>query len=278
MTPLIMSSAAAAAAPSYLVNHDPIFLYGGAGAEPSVLAKTCESYKEQLGGDAARLITVDSSYLIRELGSNISGIIIPGGNASSIYSALGIAGVNKVREFVMEKKGFYIGHCAGCYISGPYTCRLTKWLAPLADEGRHFNFSPNHLSGPAINIYKHDNMLSEKTAGVASITFGFKDTHKRCSVFWNGGGKYQRLNHNEHLAIAQYGIEGEFAYAGYATLPTNKTGPMVFCNVHPEVQLQQDEVQHWCPSASVEERTQLVADIPLQKEFVAGICKYVKMI
>jgi len=277
MTPLVTSSAAAAAAPSYLITSGPIFLYGGAGADPSILAKTCESYKEQLGAEAARLITVDSSYLMRDLDSKISGIIIPGGNASYIYSALGTAGVNKVKEFVMEKKGFYIGHCAGCYISGPYTYKLAGWVRPATDAGKHFNFSPNHLSGPAINTGKHS-MLSAKTASVASITFSFKNSYKKCSVFWNGGGKYQNLNPNEHLAVAQYGITGDFAYAGYATLPKNKTGPMVFCNVHPEVQLQQDEVQQWCPSASAEEQAQLVVDLPLQKEFVAGICKHVGMI
>jgi len=249
---------------------DSIFLLQGKGVEKSYFDKTEQSFKHFLGKESGRLITIDASYVIRDLkkfGKNLS---IPGGNAFQLGTSLTQAGLDAIRDFVDEGRSF-IGFCAPCYLVGPSKFCCSEKGALELNYG--LNLSRYSLFGPAVKL-GGEGMVSNHTGRAVSVRYG-DCLQKTCDVFWNGGGAYFYVDSYASVELVRYEEPETRRIAAYCAY--GRGGSTVLCNVHPEVQLDEEEALVWCPGITPERRAALVAGKPAQQEMFAELCRYAQL-
>lgn len=247
-----------------------IFLLKGKGVEECYFHKTEQSFKTFLGKDAGRLTTVDVSYVVRDLSRFGKNLTIPGGNASLLAGFLNQTGKDAISKFVHEG-GSFIGFCSPCYMVGPSVFYLSKDEPYLTNHG--INFSKSYLTGPAIELGAIER-LSQHTARAVSVKYG-DSLQKKCDVLWNGGGAYHFVDPYTNVVLTRYNEPETQKIAAYCAY--GKGGPAVLCNVHPEVQLDEEEALVWCPGMNAEKRAALVASKSAQQELFAEICRYASL-
>lgn len=276
----------AAALPSISPRHSQqgegrqIFILQGKGVEPACFSKTEQSLKQFLGRtEEGRVITVDASYIVRDFRKMGKGatLSIPGGHAVALYNSLKMPGAEVIKQFV-EQGGSCLFFCSPCYMSGKSEYCHTKEKKYQMDF--EFNVSPYFLSGPALEI-DAKKVLGVETARAASVTFG-ENLDKECRVFWNGGGYYPGVSGylGDAVEVARYSsvLWGPGKSNGAAIcVQLPNSGPVVLCNVHPEIHLNADEVKEWCPSISLEEQEALLKDAPLQKDLFEELCRLAQL-
>lgn len=253
-----------------------IFLYNGAGADSYCVEKAKTSFTEYLGlEEAPRLILADSSYIVRDLSPSGKAVVFTGGNAHFIQNNFKEEGIRSLSKAILHDGCTYIGFCSGSYLAGRFSYHSeTRSIT----RNYELNFIESLYKGPAFPLGKDAEHLGTKTAKASQISFGSTPS-KTCHVFWNGGGAYESYNPENVIKVASY-TEPEFQRFGniVALCDLHKGRGKVICtSVHPEIQLDHDEVQGWCPEITEEKRELLVNDAPLQKEFLAEICNLVDL-
>lgn len=253
-----------------------IFLYNGRGADSYCVEKAKISFSEYLGEEhAPRLITADSSYIVRDLSRSGKAVIFSGGNANQIAISFKNEGIKSLSEAILNHGRTFIGLCSGSYLAGRFTYHVENTNL-TGDYG--LNLIDLYHEGPAFDLGKDARNLRSNTSKAAKINFG-PAFAKTCHVYWNGGGAYASCDPERMIQIASYeeaSFERYGSVAGLCNL--NKGRGKVICTpLHPEIQLNSDEVQSWCPLMTEEEREHLVQDVPLQKEFLAEICNLVDL-
>lgn len=253
-----------------------IFLYNGPGADPYCVEKAKTSFKDYLGREQApRLIAVDSSYIVRDLSRSGKAVIFTGGNAHVIRKDFNIKGIQSLSEAILNHGRTYIGFCSGSYLAGPFIYHFeTRDLT----QNYGLNLIDLQHEGPAFLLGKDAENLGAHTSKAANVNFG-STLSKTCHVYWNGGGSYESYNPTSIIKFASY-EEPEFqkygAIAGLCDISKGR-GKVICTPLHPEIQLDRDEVESWCPLMTESERELLVTDVPLQQEFLAEICNLVDL-
>ena len=245
-----------------------IYLYAGQGTDPFCVQKTIESFNAYLGTPNPQLIPInDPSYITdREWFKSVKAVVIPGGNAAIIRLALGEGG-EKIHEFV-NQGGSYVGFCAGTYLA---TSFLYKYSRDIPHELFSYNLiTPRiaSLRGPLFSEFDATGRqvpYSEKTGRVVPLEGDAGENEYY--VYWNGGGCFERSDPMVQTPLASYhGREGYAAVADY-----HKKGAVVLSNVHPEICLNESELQGM-PRITEEERKSYLASLPQQKKLFNDLC------
>lgn len=253
-----------------------IFLYNGQGANPYCVQKAIASFHEYLGSEEApRLIAADSSYIVRDLSRLGKAVIFTGGNAHTTRSDFKLEGIQSLSEAILNHECTFIGFCCGAYLAGRSFYHYENKCLKM-DLG--LNLIHYQHEGPAFSLGKDAENLGSKTSKIAKVNFGPYCANTSCHVYWNGGGAYESYHPLNAIQFASY-EEAEFkTYGSIAGLYVTKGRGKVICtSVHPEIQLDRDEVQLWCPLMTENETELLVKDVPLQKEFLAEICNLAEL-
>ncbi len=261
---------------SFLNHSGYIFLYNGQGANPYCVEKAKSSFLEYLGQEnAPRLIAVDSSYIVRDLSSSGKAVVFTGGNACSIYDDFKVAGIKSLSEAILNHGRTYIGFCSGNYLAGQF---IYHYDHECLTSNYGLNLIDLQYIGPAFPLEKEAKHLGVNTSKAAKINFG-PDPLKTCYVYWNGGGSYEFYDPLSTIKVASYAEQEFNRFGNIAGLcDLNKGHGKVICtSIHPEIQLDSNEVQLWGPLMTENEKEQLVNDAPLQKECLAEICNLVDL-
>lgn len=187
---------------------------------------------------------VNSTYLITNSWENKTIVLIMGGGVCSKWDQqLGEIGIQKIRNYIVEKGGNYIGFCAGAY----FACAETNFQLinqPLIHKKRSLSLFDGRAIGPIIPT---NNYRSLSSAIVARVSFETKELSQSGSLYYQGGcffdihqdseqtkiiARYQHLTPQLPAAIQctagkgkafLCGLHPEFSWSGNLKMGSNRT-------------------------------------------------------
>ncbi|NVM56023.1 MAG: hypothetical protein HWN66_20160 [Candidatus Helarchaeota archaeon] len=166
-----------------------IALYKGPGAE---LAKDVEIVlqKNRIAHQMINASDVQNGIL-----ENFELLIMPGGYTARYIPGLRRKGCEAIQNFLIEKKGYYLGICAGAYIAGMPELEISKSIMvrksgifncdikicdlshPIFKGLREFTILVYYQNGPHIHPHKDEKSLALYVDGTSSIIENTNNIH-----------------------------------------------------------------------------------------------------
>lgn len=159
-----------------------ILIYKDKGVEENSLVNTVKFFKERIDTSFYNITYVKSNELIeKDWGKNTKLLVIPGGADVQYDRALRGIGCHKIRRFVAEQGGKFLGICAGAYF-GSRRVEFALGTELEVAENRELGFFEGKTVGPILKEYVYN---SEKGSCAADILF--KPLGIRFFSYYNGG-------------------------------------------------------------------------------------------
>lgn len=156
-----------------------IVVYVDQGVSGKTLFHTVKSLQQETKAPLKRL---DAAALCStEWEKETALLVIPGGNDVYYDSLLKEEGNNKIRSFVEENGGGYLGLCAGAYFAAR-KIEFEKGAHQQICAERSLGFYPGVARGSAYGVGKYV-PDSDKGAQVAQLSWN----GERCMTYFNGG-------------------------------------------------------------------------------------------
>eukprot|EP00833_Pecoramyces_ruminatium_P012194 jgi/Orpsp1_1/1186226/evm.model.d7180000049065.1 len=176
-----------------------VLVYSGEGTSPNCVDYTIYTLKQFLS-DNYDIIKVDEKILITQYWEDSTKLIVfPGGRDLPYVNKLGNKGMERIRNYVNEKGGKYLGICAGAYF-GSSSIEFEMNRPDYKVEGqRELRFFKGIAKGSAISSFYYG---SEKGALAPKIFLPFMN--KYVNIYFNGGCFFdidESKNISEHLNI-----------------------------------------------------------------------------
>lgn len=200
---------------------DYICIYSGEGSSADCVDATQKSLIKMLGSDGQRRVIKvphpqDFSSKCLQNGNTL---LVPGGYTPVIKKILGSFGQDKISDFIRNKKGSYIGICAGAYlVSGiGWECSFSTRLFSLSKSIFHELSTASPYDGGK---------------GVRAVDVVDTRTERSLKLVWWLGGAYESPVEGSEEIVAYYN-----AKASQKVAVLKPQSNVLLCNLHPEFQI-----------------------------------------
>lgn len=174
-----------------------IAIYEGAGVAKSGLRYLLAKFPKAILVNANQLCQ-------REILSNVSVFIMPGGRASFYHSALEGQANSNIRKFV-EDKGIYVGICGGAYYGSTDTLFGENTPLEIRQQGE-LKFFKGIAVGPIFNKAMFAYEGTDQVSELGSCMVKLKTKNGNFSVYYNGGCYFQKAESMGAKVLARYGM------------------------------------------------------------------------
>jgi len=165
-----------------LTNKMNVLVYSGEGASPNCVEYTIYTLKQFLS-DNYDIIKVDDKILVTQYWEDSTKLIVfPGGRDLPYVNKLGSKGMERIRNYVNDKGGKYLGICAGAYFGSSYIEFEMDRPDYKVEGPRELKFFKGTAKGSALSTFYYQ---SEKGALAPKIQLPFNN--KDVNVYFNGG-------------------------------------------------------------------------------------------
>jgi biotin--protein ligase len=170
-----------------------ILVYSGEGTSPNCVENTIYTLKQFLS-ENYDIIKVDEKILITQYWEDTTKLfVMPGGRDLPYVNKLGSKGMERIRNYVNDKGGKYLGICAGAYFGSSYIEFEMNRPDYKVEGPRELRFFKGTAKGSALSTYYYG---SEKGALSPKIHLPFMN--KNVNFYFNGGCFFD-INENEKL-------------------------------------------------------------------------------
>ena len=255
-----------------------VLIYAGPGVSQSCLLHLRISLRSFLS-TRYDVLNVSAESLTREPWTeNCALLAFPGGRDLGYLSSLGEQGCKRIRDWVRNDGGRYLGLCAGAYFASE------RMEFELGREGfevtgqRPLKFFPGNCSGTAFPGFVYDSEEGARDALVSLESILWKEAWENhppsLAIYYNGGGYFEEIEDENVIVLARYTELPARPPAGVLCRVGEK-GKALLWAVHPEHPSVAPVQSH----PTVEEpRTQLLRatlklldlDLPQEKRIING--------
>ncbi|ORX55878.1 hypothetical protein BCR36DRAFT_173475 [Piromyces finnis] len=159
-----------------------ILVYSGEGTSPNCVEYTINTLKQFLS-DNYDIIKVDDKILITQYWEDTTKLVVfPGGRDLPYVNKLGSKGMERIRNYVNEKGGKYLGICAGAYFGASYIEFEMDRPDYKVEGPRELRFFKGTAKGSALSTFYYQ---SETGALAPKIQLPF--INKDVNIYFNGG-------------------------------------------------------------------------------------------
>jgi len=178
---------------SKLYNKMNVLVYSGEGTSPNCVEYTMYTLKQFLS-ENYDIIKVDDKILITQYWEDSTKLIVfPGGRDLPYVNKLGSKGMERIRNYVNDKGGKYLGICAGAYF-GSSQIEFEMDRPDYKVEGpRELRFIKGTAKGSALTKFYYQ---SEQGALAPKIQLPFMK--KDVNIYFNGGCFFD-IDENKNL-------------------------------------------------------------------------------
>ncbi|ORX78446.1 class II aaRS and biotin synthetase [Anaeromyces robustus] len=170
-----------------------VLVYSGEGTSPNCVEYTIYTLKQFLS-ENYDIIKVDEKILITQYWEDSTKLLVfPGGRDLPYVNKLGSKGMERIRKYVNEKGGKYLGICAGAYFGASHIEFEMNRPSYKVEGPRELKFFKGTAKGSALSTFYYQ---SEKGALAPKIHLPFME--KDVNIYFNGGCFFD-INENMKL-------------------------------------------------------------------------------
>ncbi|OUM68117.1 hypothetical protein PIROE2DRAFT_4258 [Piromyces sp. E2] len=159
-----------------------VLVYSGEGASPDCVEYTIYTLKQFLS-DNYDILKVDDKILVTQYWEDTTKLVVfPGGRDLPYVNKLGSKGMERIRNYVNDKGGKYLGICAGAYFGSSYIEFEMNRPDYKVEGSRDLKFFKGTAKGSALSTFYYQ---SEKGALAPKIQLPFMN--KDVNIYFNGG-------------------------------------------------------------------------------------------
>lgn len=260
-----------------------VLVFDGPGVSSSCLLHTKNALK-QLLATRYDVITISAESLIKDPWTATCALLVfPGGRDLGFISSLGETGARRIKHFVEQDGGRYLGLCAGAYYACPsIEFELNRELYEVKGK-RPLEFYAGVCRGTAFPGFVYDTEQGARDAVIDLEPLAWKQVWEAhppsVAVYYNGGGYFDEPASDDSSAsvLARYKELPHQPPAGLLCTPGTSGGKAVLWAVHPE-HPSVSTVSAASVSSAEEPRTKLLRatlqllnlEVPLETRTITG--------
>lgn len=185
-----------------------VLIYAGPGVSQPCLLHLRASLRSLLS-TRYDVLSVSAESLIRDPWTeNCALLAFPGGRDLGYLNSLGEAGCKRIRDWLHDQGGRYLGLCAGAYFaSGSVEFELGRQGFEVRGE-RPLRFYPGKCSGTAFPgfIYDSEDGARDALIGLEGALWrqAWESHPPSLAVYYNGGGYFEEVDDSSTTLLARY--------------------------------------------------------------------------